>query len=298
MKRYLRWVILGGTLFFLAAALKDHWTEAAAIRITGAGWVNLAIALLISLLAHTWAGWVWIWILRSLQQPVGNRWGIPVYLKTNIAKYLPGNVWHYYGRIWALTATGVSLGSATLSVVLEPLLMAAAALIMTLTCSQFSWGNSSHNVQIRGLQILGLSLILLAVHPRFLNPMMQLASQLTAKVAPENPFEIKRYPLLPLLGELGFLGLRGTGFLFTWLALSPIHPSQIPLLFSAFSLAWLIGLVVPGAPGGLGVFEATAIALLGQHFSVGLMLSVVALFRFVSILAEASGAGIATLCDR
>ncbi len=109
---------------------------------------------------------------------------------------------------------------------------------------------------------------------------------------------VQHYPLLPLLGELGFLGLRGTGFFFTWLAISPLNPSQIPQLYTAFSFAWLLGLLIPGAPGGLGVFEATAIALLDRHFSAGVILSVVALFRFVSILAEATVAGIATLSDR
>jgi len=41
-------------------------------------------------------------------------------------QYLPGNVWHY-GRISAAVKAGVSGSAATLSVLLEPLLMAAAA---------------------------------------------------------------------------------------------------------------------------------------------------------------------------
>jgi uncharacterized membrane protein YbhN (UPF0104 family) len=298
LKPYLRWVILGGTLFFLATALKDHWQEVAAIRIAGSGWASLAIALLITLLAHTWAGWVWSWILQALQQPFGNWWGVQVYLKTNIAKYLPGNVWQYYGRIWAIRSAGGSLGAASLSVLLEPLLMAAAALIIALTGSQLGWGDVSPNPQTRGLQILGLCVVLLAVHPRFLNPLMQVASWLKGKPTEDSAFWIEHYPLLPLLGELGFLGLRGTGFLFTWLAISPLNPHQIPQLYTAFSFAWLLGLLIPGAPGGLGVFEATAIALLDRHFSAGVILSVVALFRLVSILAEATGAGLATLSER
>ena len=43
------------------------------------------------------------------------------------------------------------------------------------------------------------------------------------------------------------------------------------------------------------MFEATAIALLGQQFSPGLILSVVALYRLISILAESIGAGFAYL---
>ncbi len=323
LKPYLRWVILGGTLFFLAKALKDNWREVAAIRMTGAGWTNLAIAFLITLLAHTWSGFVWSWILKSFRQPVQPRWALQVYLKTNLAKYLPGNVWHYYGRIVAVTSHGGSFGAATLSVLLEPLLMAAAALLVALAGSQWGWAGATQNTQTRTLQLLGLGVVLLGVHPRILNPLMQLASKLKGKKArgagaqerggeenaisasasqplteaTEASFRLERYPLFPLLGEIGFLLLRGAGFLFAMLALTPVNPNQIPMLLSGFSLSWLLGLIVPGAPGGIGVFEATAIALFGQHFSAAILLSVVALFRLVSILAEAAAAGLATLSE-
>ncbi len=101
MKQFLRWIILGGTLFFLAKALKDNWIGVTAIRIDGVGWAIIAIATGVTLLAHTWAGWIWTWILQELNQPVSSPQFIQVYLKTNIAKYLPGNIWHHYGRIVA-----------------------------------------------------------------------------------------------------------------------------------------------------------------------------------------------------
>jgi hypothetical protein len=298
LKPYLRWVILGGTLFFLAKALKDHWREVAAIRISSTGWLYLAIALAITLLAHTWSGWVWTWMLQAFKQPMGQRQGIQVYLKTNVAKYLPGNVWHYYGRISAVTSAGGSLGGASLSVLLEPILMAAAALVIALTGSGLGWVAAPSQAWTRGLQVLCLAVVLLGIHPRILNPVIQLLSRVKAKGTNADPVRIERYPLLPLLGELGFLGLRGAGFLFTLLALVPVNVSQIPQLLSAFSFAWLLGLVIPGAPGGLGVFEATALELLRHEFPTGLLLSTLALFRVVSILAETSGAGLAILSDR
>jgi hypothetical protein len=119
------------------------------------------------------------------------------------------------------------------------------------------------------------------------------------KSATSSPaFQMERYPLVPLLGELGFLMLRGVGFLLTFLAVSPIAPNQIPLLFSVFGLAWLLGFIIPGAPGGIGVFEATAIALMSRTFSPGILFSAVALYRLVSVLAEAAGAGLAWLDER
>ncbi len=46
------------------------------------------------------------------------------------------------------------------------------------------------------------------------------------------------------------------------------------------------------------MFEGTAIALLNQSFPTGVLLSIVALFRFISILAEVTGAGLAWLDER
>lgn len=296
LKPLLRWVILGGTLFFLAKVLKDNWQQVAAIRISATGWACLAIALGVTLLAHICAGWVWSRILRSFQQPAPSIRLIQGYLKATIAKYLPGNVWHYYGRIRAATDAGASLGAATLSVLLEPLLMAASALIVTLVCSQQI--AARYGLPVLAMQWVALAIVLASIHPRVLNPLIRTLSKLKQKSTDAAPFTLQQYPVAALLGELGFLVLRGLGFLLTFLAISPIDSGELSLVLSAFSLSWLLGLVVPGAPGGVGVFEATAIALLGQTFSPAIVLSVVALYRLISVLAEAAGAGMAWLDER
>jgi len=302
MKQFLRWIILGGTLFFVAKALKDNWVGVTTIEIDAAGWAILAIATGVTLLAHTWAGWIWAWILQDLNQPVSSIQFIQVYLKTNIAKYLPGNVWHYYGRIVAAKNANVSTGAATLSVLLEPLLMAAAAfMIFVLFGSQFAAYQT--NLGVRILQFLILIVVLCAVHPKFLNPVIRFLYKLKNRKSrnsnqPNVYIRLERYPLRPLLGEIGFLTLRSLGFIFTIFAINPVNLSQIPLLVGAFSFAWLLGLVVPGAPGGLGVFEATAIALLQNRFPAAVIISAIALYRLISILAETAGAALAWLDER
>lgn len=302
MKQFLRWLILGGTLFFLGKALKDNWSQVLAIQIDAIGWAILSIATGVTLLAHIWSGWIWTWILNELNQSVPCSEFIQVYLKTNMAKYLPGNVWHYYGRIVAAKNANIPAGAATLSVLLEPLLMVAAALIMIVVFgSQFTAAYTTLSLQI--LQFLSLAVVLCAVHPRFLNPAIRFVYKLKVKrsavnTQPSIPFKVKRYPLRPLLGELGFLGLRGTGFILTVFALTPLNLSQLPLLLGAFSFAWLLGLVVPGAPGGLGVFEATAIALLQHRFPAAVIISAIASYRLISIIAETAGAALASLDER
>ncbi|MDB9454085.1 lysylphosphatidylglycerol synthase domain-containing protein [Dolichospermum circinale CS-534/05] len=302
MKKIFRWLILGGTLFFLLKAFKDNWLGVSAIRINITGWLILGTATSVTLLAHIWAGWIWTWALKELNQSVSSIEFIQVYLKTNIAKYLPGNVWHYYGRIIAAKNANIPTNIATLSVLLEPLLMLAAALIIILLfASQIVVNNWKINLVI--LQLLGLIIILGILHPWFLNPTIQLLDRWKNKKSqPENQlidsFIINRYPVKPLLGEIVFLGLRASGFILTMLAINSLTWQQIPLLFGTFSCAWVMGLIVPGAPGGLGVFETIAILLLQYHFPAALVISAIALYRLISILAETTGAAIAWLHQR
>lgn len=300
IKQVLRWLLLGGTLFFLTTALKNNWQEIAAIRIDGVGWSILAIATGITLLAHTWAGWVWTWILQELNQSISSIQLIQAYLKTNIAKYLPGNVGHYIGRIMAAKNLRVSTSAATMSVLLEPLLMLAAALIVVILSSKFTLTNSSVLLLIG--QILALIVVLSILHPLFLNPLIRFAHRQKNKSSNDKlnsvSLSLNRYPLLPLIGELGFLLLRSMGFMFTLYAIAPISLSQIPLIIGAFSFAWLLGLVVPGAPGGLGVFETTAIALLQHFFPTALIIAASGLYRLISIFAETIAAALASLDER
>lgn len=306
LKASLRWLILGLVLFFLAKTLKDHWQEVAAIRVDAVGYACLTISLGVTLLAHILAGWVWSWVLQALDHPVSGVWSVRVYLQTNLAKYLPGNVWHFYGRISAATKTDIPVEIAIVSVLLEPLLMVVAALSIALIGVQqiaavYGWVSQL-------LLMVGLAIVLAIVHPRFLNPLVGYLSKLKQKAPSSSQLisvPMKRYPIQPLLGELGFLGLRGIGFILTFLAIVPLSPQQFPIVMGVFALAWLTGFVIPGLPGGIGVFEAVAIALLsqgsaflGQRFLAGELLSVLALYRFVNTLAEVAGAGLVTLDDR
>ncbi len=296
LKPFLRWLILGATLFFIFESLQAHWQEVVAIRIDGYGWIMLFCALIITILAYVFSGWVWIWILNDFNCYLTGSKALKIYLITNVAKYLPGNVWHFYGRINAVKTNGNSIAVASLSVLLEPLLMAIAALLLALTSSTLGLIEIAPSWEIFGLEFVGLSIILILIHPRIINPILQKISQSRGKI---EIAKLNKYPLLPLLGELIFLLLRGTGFLFVCTALMSVDIRAIPQLISVFSFAYLLGLIVPGAPGGMGVFEATAIASLdGSQFPAATVLVTVALYRLISISAEASAALIAWLSER
>ncbi len=327
LRRFLRWAVWGASLFFIAQTLIDNWSAVTAIELTESSWGWLGLAWAISLLAHGWAGWVWHWLLQAWDLPLGGLWAVRVYLFTNVAKYLPGNIWHFYGRVRAVRKAGGGLGRAIASVVAEPLVMAVAAVgigaitsDLLLLLSYLGHAGAEGRVSKVGsdpLWTLGLFILWLValtlLHPRLLNPRLAKmsrakASGLAMKEIPtefvrdvssgSEPLRLRRYPLRPLLGEMGFVLGRSLGFIATVMALTPLSLADWPSLISAFSLAWVLGLIVPGAPGGIGIFEASAIVLLGGQFPEGIVLGSVACYRLVSTLAEVVGAAGAWLAEQ
>ncbi|MDB9525742.1 UPF0104 family protein [Oscillatoria sp. CS-180] len=290
-KPYVRWFILALTFGFILHTLRVNWQQILTVRFSPHVFPKLITALGVTLLAHVWSGWVWYWIVRLLNAPVSTTWAVITYLKTNLGKYLPGNVWHFVGRVQFLRSSGAPIGVSIVGVILEPVLMAVAALALVVAILPSTF-----------LQSLILIGILVLVHPRVLNPIL---SRLAKTKMKQTDFEgqpiipkLSNYPVKPLIGEVIFVVLRGSGFLLCFLSLDVITIRDSWVILGAFSFAWLLGLVVPGAPGGLGVFEATALAVLTPQFPVEIVLGAVALYRLNSTLAEVLGAGLAFIDER
>lgn len=291
MVKFLRWLILGVTLFFLLKTFHQHWQDVLEIQLRLAQLKYSAIALLVTLIAHVWSGIVWAGILKFLNQPTSLSWVLPVYLQTNLAKYIPGNMWHFYGRIRAMQKAGANLDVATLITLLEPLLMATAAVLIAIVTTEHSGLIREQNQVYQILPFLFAGTVLMGIHPRVLNPLLTLAGRLKKKPFAESHPKINQYPWLPLLGEIGFVLLRGSGFIIVIAGLVPVQMEELPLLLGGFSIAWFFGLVIP-SPGGLGIFEGSAIALLSPSFPTAILLSSLALFRLISLSAEAIAAGL------
>lgn len=292
MKQFLRWFILGATFFFLVKTFHQHWQDVLTIEFKFSHLIYSAIALLVTLIAHIWSGIVWAGMIKFLEQPAPLLWVLPVYLKTNLAKYIPGNVWHFYGRIRAMQTAGSNLEAATLITLLEPLLMATAAVLIALATIQEGWLMPEEKYWYQWLPPVFAAVVLILIHPFFLNKTLKLAAKIKNKTSPKKNLTIPTYPWLPLMGEIGFVLLRASGFLVTIAAFTVISWREIPLLLGTFSLSWFLGLVVP-SPGGMGVFESSAIALLTPTLSPAIVLSSLALFRLLSLSAEALAAAIA-----
>ncbi|PHX85625.1 MAG: hypothetical protein CK536_09505 [Synechococcus sp. Baikal-G1] len=312
---------------FLLAALGANGRQLQQLSLDGQGWAWLLLGLGLALLSLVVNGLAWTLGLAWLgHRP---RWlpAVLLFLRSNLRKYLPGGVWHLLQRLAVLrqgapapgmagfespVAEPLDLRQGLVAVLLDPVLMAVAALALV-ACG--GWQG--------GLAALGLAPLLL-LRPRWFRPLLlrlerrrqgQLQRQgwlgeepepageandpqgLSLEPAATGPI-LQRYPLVPLAGELAFVLVRFSGFACCVLAfdVAPLLPWNQWL--SGFALAWTLGLVVPGAPGGLGVFEAALLLRLGGLVPEAPLLAIALSYRLVTSLADLLGAATAELDQR
>ena len=310
------WITLA-SLGFVLAALLSHGRQLVQLGLDPQGWLWLLMGVGLSLLSQVANGAAWSVLLRWLGQRPRGVAAVAHFMTTNLRKFLPGGIWHLVARLQDLRRGNAGLSApldpstALLAVVLEPVLAACAALALSAV------GGWQGGLGLLGLLPLGL------LAPRWLAPLLgrlerrkgrelerrlssaegqsglgpieerdpALASDAAASAMPTLP----GYPWQPLLGELVFLLLRFAGFACCVWAFDLQLALSWPTWLAAFAQAWTVGLVVPGAPGGLGVFEAVLLLRLGGLLPAAPLLAVALSYRLIATLADLLAAVLADL---
>ena len=97
---------------------------------------------------------------------------------------------------------------------------------------------------------------------------------------------ISFFPNRALFLEIGFVLSKFIGF---YICLNTFYTSNnlnIIFLLVIFSLSWSLGLIVPSAPGGVGVFEACFLFLVGRNIPQNIILVSLFYFRLISTSAD------------
>lgn len=270
---------------FLLAALVGHGRQLLQLSLDGQGWLWLLLGVGISLLSLVANGLALGVVLRLLGLRPHWLELVRAYLATNLRKYLPGGIWHLASRVKLLRSAEAPLaapaaaGLALAAVLLDPLVAAVAALLLVLAGG---WQN--------GLALLCLVPMAL-LWPRWLNPLLsrlerRKASELGMDIGAAAAPPLRAYPWPPLLVQLGFVLLRFAGFACCVQAFDLSYSLGWGGWLAGFALAWTAGLVVPGAPGGLGVFEAVLLLRLGFAIPEAPLLAIAISYRLVVTLAD------------
>ena len=304
------WITLG-SIGFVMAALLSHGRQLVQLRLDGQGWLWLVLGVGLSLFSLLINGVAWAVILRWLGLRPAWAAVVELHVATNLRKFLPGGIWHLASRVQRLRSEGAPLAApvgtsmALVAVLLDPLVAAVAALALV------PLGGWQGGLGLVCLLPLGLLL------PRWLNPLLarlerrrardlgleeelqQELQQELAQAAPlVRPSGLRGYPWPPLLAEMAFVLLRFAGFCCCIRAFDLPLGSDAPVWLAGFALAWTAGLVVPGAPGGLGVFEAVLLLRMGLTLPEAPLLAVALSYRLIVTLTDLLAAALVALDRR
>ena len=125
-----RWAASLVCLGCLAWAMADQGRQLLELTLDPSDWWLLLAGALVSGLAVAVNGVAWAVLLRWLRCPLPTAQAVVVFTRTNVLKYIPGGIWHLAGRIQLLRSHGHGWGQAAMGVLLDPLLMAVAALLL------------------------------------------------------------------------------------------------------------------------------------------------------------------------
>lgn len=268
LQRTLHWVGSGLALTgiaFVALRLHEYWGSLALSQITPVAWVAVAGLAMLYGMANLLLALAWWQLLAQFGVQVTRLWSIRVYGVSQLAKYVPGNIFHLAGRQAIGMAAGASSGALARSTLWELSLIALGGML-------YGW------------------LVLPLLTPGF--------PSLASIILLLGTVWVVAYLLCRFIGsqvsvsfgwQMLFLAVSG-GVFVTLLDVivrsSELHPQTWLLIGGAYVVAWLVGLVTPGAPAGVGVRELILLLLLKGLVTDADLLMAVLLGRIVTVVGD------------
>ncbi len=247
--------------------------------------INLFISFLFCVLSIYLNAYAWKYIVKWFGKEFKSNNLVSFYVLTNILKYVPGGVWHFVERfnfIKKISNPQIAL----YSTLIEPYFMLSGSFLLASLGLIFS---PIYFFLIFPLIFLNRKLIFFV-----LNKIESLKGKVFEVLRLPNfkdQFEdriniISFFPSRALVLEIGFVLSKFIGF---YICLNTFYTSNtlnIIFLLVIFSLSWSLGLVVPTAPGGVGVFEACFFFFVGKSIPQNIILICLIYFRVISTSAD------------
>ncbi|OPL17835.1 MAG: hypothetical protein AVO35_08120 [Candidatus Aegiribacteria sp. MLS_C] len=208
-----------------------------------------------------------------------------VWFVSQLGRYVPGKIWLFAGRAAFLKSRGLSGFRATSVPFLELLYTAAGAGLAALPFALFSTGSVFSSTALKGAVVTaGASLLVVP----FLRPLQRWLYGLKYGRSPEE-LPLPRFAVS--MGLLLFYAanwlVRGVS-LYLWITGFGIGQVSLPVCLAAAPLSWLAGYIVFLVPGGVGIREAVATAMLASSGQTGPFLAVIAGERLILSVFEVS----------
>ena len=279
-------IALGAGGWFLLRTASASWGTIALSDLHPA-WLPILAASVLTAATYLFLVFLWVVSLRWWQERFPYLEAARVWFVSNLARFIPGMVWHLLGVAAMAHARDLSPLAATAGILLQQVVLVLTGLVVTAAWAPAlisGWGGAVPAEPRLALTGLGVVLLVLVL-PRA----MPLMGRAVARVL-RRPVS---WPALPT----GQFALYVAGLCVPWVAYGiafwlfgrAILGSQAPglaLAVGSFVASYVVGLIVVFAPSGLVVREAALVAALAPAIGEGAALVLAIASRVWLLMVE------------
>ena len=291
-RRAVGWLLAIAILFFLGRTLWTSWDQVAQSGFTFQFNLPLfVISIFLLVPGRTFAVEAWRRILKTLGNEISLRFAVYAWFVSNLARFIPGNVFQLAAMMMLTEAAGVS----KINIVLSQTVYAAIALSVAALFGVTLLPIAQDVVPL--IVLAFAALIVMFALPAVFQIMLNVSTWFIRKVRRNREIVAPRVRITFWQGLVApiFSMLMWTinGFAF-WLfvrSLTEISPTAIPAFIAMNAAAYFIGYASFITPSGLGFREASLAFFLGAFFPAPVAVSIAFLTRLWSIGGELLGVG-------
>jgi glycosyltransferase 2 family protein len=252
------------SIAFVALRLHNYSTSLDFTQFDTKVWSYFFLLALIYAISCILLSYIWWNLLKHFGVCVSERWVYQTYGKSQLAKYIPGNIFHLAGRQALSIAAGLQGWAVAKSTFWELGFSAIAGTLLAVLAIPLKWPTWPEAVSIAAL--LGLFMMAGVLVYRFFS----------------------RSACIAFCWQITFLMITGSIFVGVLAIVSPaaVTVTNFPELCGAYVAAWLAGLVTPGSPAGMGVREVILLFLLKGLLPENDLLVAVVVSRLITIAGD------------
>ena len=207
------------------------------------------------------------------------------YILTNSLKYVPGGVWHFVERFNFLKER-LNEKLAFYVNLIEPYFMLSASLLLTSLGMVY---NTFFLLFLLPSIFLHRNLIYLIIIKlqSLKNKSIKIFKINFTRRQFDQEIRIKSlFPFKILSFEILFILFKFFGFIFCFYIFNDLNNLDYLFIFTIFCLSWSLGLIIPAAPGGIGVFEGCFLFLISDDYTQSSLIMTLIIFRLISSCAD------------
>jgi hypothetical protein len=214
---------------------------------------------------------------------------IPVYTKANMGKYIPGNIMQFAGRNILAGKLGFKQLDITFCSIIEIIMLLFTDCILSLIfgMKRFKQVLKAVYYKINPSMVYSILIVLILL----ITVVIWLLVKKSGIIKNYKHFFTKKFlKLLCKLFCIYSVTLIIPG-IFLVMILKLVLGASISLqismtIISGYTISWVLGYVVPGAPGGIGIRESLLLLMLGPLFTNNIVLLAALLLRIASTLGD------------